>query len=111
VLLLIPDDLSNEQISKFQWKIDKSAQGWFKINKGDEGMTNYIHDLHAGHISDYLLHSQLVHALATRMGGVELCHQTVLVPLYQPGWWTRFRQLPRTVGPVGTAAFRLDDGL
>jgi hypothetical protein len=56
LLLLIRDDLTDEQIFDFQWKVDQFAQGWFKINKGDKGVTNYIHDLHAGHISDYLFH-------------------------------------------------------
>jgi hypothetical protein len=56
LLLLIRDDLTDEQIFEFQWKVDQFAQGWFKINKGDKGVTNYIHDLHAGHISDYLIH-------------------------------------------------------
>jgi hypothetical protein len=27
----------------------------------DEGVTNYIHDLHAGHISDYLIHWRNLH--------------------------------------------------
>jgi hypothetical protein len=56
LLLLIREDLSDEQIYDFQWKIDQFAQGWFQINMGDEGVTNYVHDLHAGHISDYLFH-------------------------------------------------------
>jgi hypothetical protein len=56
LLLLIREDLSDEQIFDFQWKVNGFAQGWFKINKGDEGVTKYIHDLHAGHISDYSLH-------------------------------------------------------
>jgi hypothetical protein len=55
MLLLIRDDLTVEQIHEFQWKVDQLAQGWFKIKKGDYGITNYIHDLHAGHISDYLV--------------------------------------------------------
>jgi len=50
------EDLTDQEIFDFQWKIDQFAQGWFKINMGDEGVTNYIHDLHAGHISDYLFH-------------------------------------------------------
>ena len=56
VVLLLRDDLSDAQIFEFQWKVDQFAQGWLKINKGDEGITNYIHDLTAGHISDYLFH-------------------------------------------------------
>ena len=56
LLLLIREDLSDEQIYDFQWKIDQFAQGWFQINMGDEGVTNYVHDLYAGHISDYLFH-------------------------------------------------------
>jgi hypothetical protein len=56
ILLLNRDDLTDAQIFNFQWKVDQFAQGWFKINMGDEGVTNYVHDLHAGHISDYLVH-------------------------------------------------------
>jgi hypothetical protein len=56
ILLLIRHDLTDAQIFEFQWKVDQFTQGWFKINMGDEGVTNYIHDLHAGHISDYLFH-------------------------------------------------------
>jgi hypothetical protein len=55
LLLLSREDLTDKQIFDYQWKVDQFAQGWFKINKGDEGVTNYIHDLHAGHISDYLM--------------------------------------------------------
>jgi hypothetical protein len=56
LLLLIREDLKDKQIYDFQWKIDQFAQGWFQINMGNEGMTNYLHDLHAGHIIDYLVH-------------------------------------------------------
>jgi hypothetical protein len=49
-------DLSDQEIFDFQWKIDQFGQGWMKINMGVEGVTNYIHDLYAGHISDYLIH-------------------------------------------------------
>jgi hypothetical protein len=56
LLLLSREDLTDEMIYDYQWKVDQFAQGWFKINMGDEGVTNYIHDLYAGHISDYLIH-------------------------------------------------------
>jgi hypothetical protein len=56
LLLLIRDDLTDEQIFKFQWKVDQFVKGWFKINKGDKGIMNNIHNLHAGHVSDYLFH-------------------------------------------------------
>jgi hypothetical protein len=55
LLLLIREDLSDEQMFDFQWKVDEFTQGWFKINKGNKGVTNYVHNLHSGHISDYLL--------------------------------------------------------
>jgi hypothetical protein len=29
LLLLIRDDLTDEQIFEFQWKVDQFAQGWF----------------------------------------------------------------------------------
>jgi hypothetical protein len=56
LLLLNRDDLTNQAIFDFQWKADQFAQGWFKINMGNKGVTNYVHDLHAGHISDCLFH-------------------------------------------------------
>jgi hypothetical protein len=40
----------------------ESWQGWFKINnEGKEGVTNYVHDLHAGHIGDCLFHWRNLH--------------------------------------------------
>jgi hypothetical protein len=30
--------------------------GWVRLNKGNEGATNYIRHLKSGHVSDYLLH-------------------------------------------------------
>jgi hypothetical protein len=56
ILLLNRDDLTDVKIFDFQWNVDQFAQGWFKINKGDEGVTNHVHDLHVGHISDCLFH-------------------------------------------------------
>jgi hypothetical protein len=53
-ILLKHEDLTNEEIESFQWNIDRFAQEWMTINMGDEGVTNYIHDLQGGHISDYL---------------------------------------------------------
>ena len=53
---MIQEDLTDEQIFEFQWKVDQFVQGWFEINMGDEGVTNCIHDLHTGQISDYLFH-------------------------------------------------------
>jgi hypothetical protein len=41
---LIRDNLTDRQMFEFQWKVDQFAQGWFKINMGDEGMTNHLHD-------------------------------------------------------------------
>jgi hypothetical protein len=40
----------------FQRKVDRFAQEWVTLNKGNDGATNCIHDLQSGHISDYLLH-------------------------------------------------------
>jgi hypothetical protein len=60
ILSLIQEDLSDKQIYDFQWKIDQFAQGWFQINMGDEGVTNYLYDLHTGHISDYLFHWRIL---------------------------------------------------
>jgi hypothetical protein len=56
LLCFIQDNLTDNQIFESHWKVDQFEQGWFKINKGHEGITNYIHDLQAGHISDNLFH-------------------------------------------------------
>ena len=55
-ILIQHQDLEDEEIDEFQWKIDQFAQGWIEINMGKEGVSNYIHDLNSGHVSDYLLH-------------------------------------------------------
>ena len=41
ILLINKDDLTDQEIFEFQWNVDQFAQGWFKINMGDEGITNY----------------------------------------------------------------------
>jgi hypothetical protein len=47
-------DLSDKEISQLQLHMDKFFSDWIKVNKGDAGVTNYIHLLGAGHVSDYL---------------------------------------------------------
>lgn len=47
-------DLTDAEIHEFQWSVDQFAQVWVKINNGKEGITNYIHLMIAGHLSDYL---------------------------------------------------------
>jgi hypothetical protein len=53
-ILLQHEDLTNKEIQIFQWNINCFAQDWMTINMGDEGVTNYNHDLQGGHISEYL---------------------------------------------------------
>jgi hypothetical protein len=55
-ILIQHQDLDDDEIDEFQWKIDQLAQGWITINMGKEGVSNYIHNLNSGHIADYLLH-------------------------------------------------------
>jgi hypothetical protein len=55
-LLIQHKDLEDDEIDKFQWKIDQFAQGWIDINRGKEGVSNYIHNLNSGRIADYLIH-------------------------------------------------------
>jgi hypothetical protein len=55
-ILLKREDLTLDEVYSFQWEIDCFAQDWVKLNKGNEGATNYIHDLQSGHIADYLIH-------------------------------------------------------
>ena len=47
------EDLTNDQITIFQSKIDVYFQNWVSLHSAD-GITNYIHMLGAGHLSDYL---------------------------------------------------------
>ena len=54
-ILLKHENLTNEEIITFQWFMDKFANQWATINKGNEGFTNYIHLLASGHIYDYLM--------------------------------------------------------
>ena len=49
-------DLTDEEIREFLLHADRLFQDWIRINKGRAGITNYIHLLGAGHISEYLFH-------------------------------------------------------
>jgi hypothetical protein len=55
-LLRKREDLTDEEIRAFQWEMDQFGQHWIELNMGLEGVTNYVHDLISGHISDYLFH-------------------------------------------------------
>jgi hypothetical protein len=55
-ILIQHQDLEDKEIDKFQWSINQFTQGWIAINMGKAGVSNYIHHLNSGHISDYLLH-------------------------------------------------------
>jgi hypothetical protein len=48
-------DLTHEEISEFQCAVDLFFQAWLRMH-GVEGVTNYIHMLGAGHISEYLFY-------------------------------------------------------
>ena len=48
------NDLSNDEICSFQKLIDNFYQSWIKLALGKRGMTNYIHLLGSGHISEFL---------------------------------------------------------
>ena len=48
------EDLEDDEIKQFQLHMDKFYALWIKVNKGDAGVTNYIHMLGAGHVADYL---------------------------------------------------------
>ncbi len=52
------DDLPDDEIMGFQWQMDQFGYHWMELNMGLEGITNYVHDLISGHISDYLFHWQ-----------------------------------------------------
>ena len=47
-------DLSDEEIILFQQNIDDFYQQWIKVALGKKGITNYIHLLGSGHISEFL---------------------------------------------------------
>ena len=53
-ILLVKEDLTDDQIMSYQWALDLFFQQWIDINKGKEGVTNYIHLIGSGHISEYL---------------------------------------------------------
>jgi hypothetical protein len=55
-ILLKREDLTKAEVYDFQWEINQFAQNWVKLNKGNKGATNYLHDLQSGHISNYLIH-------------------------------------------------------
>lgn len=48
-------DLSDDEIRLFQGRIDAFHGIWVRLH-GSDGITNYIHLLSSGHISDYLFH-------------------------------------------------------
>jgi hypothetical protein len=56
VLLRKREDLTDDEIMGFQWQMDQFGYHWLELNMGLEGVTNYVHDLISGHISDYLFH-------------------------------------------------------
>lgn len=49
------DDFSDDEIAQFQCHVDLFFQDWVSLH-GIEGVTNYLHMLSSGHISDYLFH-------------------------------------------------------
>jgi len=55
VLLRKKCDLTNAEIKQFQRHIDSFYVSWIEL-LSQEGVTNYIHMLGAGHIGEYLLH-------------------------------------------------------
>jgi len=55
-ILLRKHDLTDAEISEFQYNIDIFGKNWLEANKGVEGVTNYIHLLLSGHIAEYLMH-------------------------------------------------------
>ena len=54
VILCSKKDLSDEEIFAFQRHINVFFQTWVRLSGGRSGMTNYIHMLVSGHISEYL---------------------------------------------------------
>ena len=46
---------SPEKLSNFQKEVDEWFQDWVDLTKKD-GMTNYIHMLSSGHVTDYVFH-------------------------------------------------------
>ena len=53
-ILTVKDrELSDDEITTFQYRVDEFVNVWIKIF-GEKGMTNYIHYLSAGHITSYL---------------------------------------------------------
>ena len=47
------DDFTDADIDSFQATADEFIELWIDLN-GSEGMSNYLHDLAAGHFSYYL---------------------------------------------------------
>jgi len=60
-LLRKKSDFTNEQIDDFQLHVDSFFRLWVELC-GQEGVTNYIHMLAAGHISEYLAHWRNLYA-------------------------------------------------
>jgi hypothetical protein len=48
------NDFTDAEVHEFQWSVNQFAQVWVRINKRKEGITNYIHLMISGHLSDYL---------------------------------------------------------
>jgi hypothetical protein len=82
-IFLKHEDLMNEEIVSFQWNINCFAQDLMIINMGDEGVTNYIHDLQGGHISDYLKYWHNLYILSQQDFGFPA----------SPACWFEFEQL------------------
>jgi hypothetical protein len=54
-LCRMKEDLTDEDIEKYQEEADLFFQKWIELN-GRAGITNYIHLLGAGHIAEYMFH-------------------------------------------------------
>jgi hypothetical protein len=54
-LARMKDDLTDDDIEKYQEEADLFFQKWIALN-GRAGITNYIHLMGAGHIAEYMFH-------------------------------------------------------
>lgn len=52
-IVLMQDDLTDENITTYQWSVDQFYQWWIQMN-GAAGVTNYMHLIGAGHVAEYL---------------------------------------------------------
>ena len=66
------EDFTDQDILDFQNHIDQWFQLWVKLH-GKDGVTNYVHILASGHVSEYLNYWKSLHAHSQQGKPLTVC--------------------------------------